>query len=158
MLDAPPFSPRSKWAAASGDLLVAAFALLLVVVSFSAENPQPYLFPRILAIAMFSLALLQILIVASGGDWSVQLTTILQEARRSSLAILAVILYVALCEWLGFYTAAILAFLSIVYIGSNNWSQRQFATAVAVAAATAVVLYVLFSLLLRVQVPRGWLF
>lgn len=158
MADAPAGGDmRARWAAVCGDVLLTALAAALAGLSFAGDG-APYLFPRILAVLLLLLCLLQIANVLRGGDDSVNLAQIAGELRRALPAVAVVVVYIALAETLGFYLAALPAYLSFVLVGGTGCSLRQVAAAALAALLFTAVLYGLFSVLLYVQTPRGILF
>ncbi len=152
----PPFSLSRYLQAAAGDLLVSVFAIFLIVASFWAEDVIPYLFPQILASTMLFLCVLQLIHHARHPKDTQELSNFLCSLRDNYKAIIFIILYVALAETLGFYAAAFIGFIGVVFIGGiPPFSRRQIITISIAATGTCLVLYVLFTILLKVQVPHG---
>ena len=148
-------TPR-RWLTASGDILVAIFAGALVAAAFAGDEPAPYLFPRILAVLMLMLCALQIGNVLRGGDTSVKLMQVKDELRRSLPAVAVVVIYIACAERVGFYLAAVPAYIAFVLVGSRGWTWRGLIQAAIVGVLFTIVLYLVFAKLLYVQTPRGW--
>jgi polyferredoxin len=77
--------------------------------------------------------------------------------RVSGLFVIIVI-YLALLETLGFFLASFLFFLAVCYImGFSRLKSRQALRWLVGSVAFTAVLYVLFSVILEVQTPRGLL-
>jgi len=65
---------------------------------------------------------------------------------------------VALIETLGMYTTAFLILLLVTFWYSPQENpRRRLLQSLTMAAGFSLTMYVLFSMLLNVQVPRGWL-
>ena len=70
-----------------------------------------------------------------------------------------IVLYLAVSETLGFYLSAFLFFVAVTYVmGSADLSPKKAATRALSSAVFTGVLFVLFSVILEVQTPRGLLF
>lgn len=170
-------SPSVSW----GDWGLLVFAASLVVVSFGVKDSVPYLFPQIIAVTMLLLCVLHIAgIISRGlggsggsgnsGGIAGGLSAVLpfaslnwQTVARPLPAFLVIFIYALIAERLGFYITAGLAFCTIVLVGgggggTNKVSRRNVAVAAGLAVVAVLVLYGLFSLLLRVQTPKGILF
>ena len=150
-----PLSQRCL--AAVGDILVTVFAVVLLAASFLAKYPEAYLFPRILAVILALLCVFQLVMVARGTDTIDNITEVIGSMKNMLPIIGMIIVYVALAEWLGFYLSAALAYFAVALVGGGSYDSRHIAKTAVVALGVTVGLYILFSLLLQVQSPRGLL-
>ena len=157
MSDGAQSAGRRQQVVPAGILLL---ALWVTYVSFDVSDPQPYLFPRLIALAMLGLAALAFLRALRGRDrTSSGLDPKLLREIAPGLALMALYIFLA-AEWLGFYAASTLAFLALysLYDPASHAAPRVWARRLAVTAGFMLVLYGVFALLLRVQTPRGLLF
>lgn len=136
-------------------LLIALVAGLLFRVSYFQENSEAYLFPAVVAGAMLCFSLISLAREAfdlclddfQPFPWQRQLPVIGMMAAG-----------VALIETLGMYTTAFLILVLISYWYSpQERAAIRWVKSLAMAVGFTLVMYGLFSLLLRVQVPRGLL-
>ncbi len=158
MSDGAQSAGRRQQVVPAGILLL--LALWVTYVSFDVSDPQPYLFPRLIALAMLGLAALAFLRALRGRDrTSSGLDPKLLREIAPGLALMALYIFLA-AEWLGFYAASTLAFLALysLYDPASHAAPRVWARRLAVTAGFMLVLYGVFALLLRVQTPRGLLF
>lgn len=144
----------------NADRVTGSVALVLAVVLYwlgsSANNPDAFLFPRLISIGM---GLLSIAILVS----TERRTTGASRPAPPSFCwitvtpiLLGFFAYPWAMETIGFYATAFAAFLFIVSLyAPDPYSPRAIAKRVAVSAAFISVIYALFALLLRVQTPRG---
>ena len=140
----------SALGATGGDLFAFAFALVATIASFAGEDPAAYAFPRLLAVLMlvFSGANLVRCAIARFSGESV-LTFELARKIAPGVAVFAAYLLVA--RDLGFYLAALLAFFAVSFLYSAHRHPGRIAI---VTVAVIGVIYLMFSVLLKVQVPR----
>ncbi|MDH3420479.1 MAG: tripartite tricarboxylate transporter TctB family protein [Gammaproteobacteria bacterium] len=142
------------------DRLTGFGALLLGIVLYSlAGDSEAYLFPRFIAVAI---GLLGAVIAAATFSRVLLPTASTSGAGRAwlkSLPVLAVfIAYRWAMETFGFYSSAFAAFLIIVWLyAPEPLSYRTASKRIAISAVFTVAIFALFSLLLRVQTPRGML-
>ncbi len=135
-------------------------AVIFAVACFWDADPEVYLFPRILAVIMLALCLVQLI------------KTIKEQAKPSQkpdggviawpalLPGLAVtIVFVLLIETIGFYVGSFLAFLCIVLIyGNRKWNDyKALLYKSVIGLLLMLTLYGLFWKLLYVRTPQGWL-
>ena len=144
----------------NADRVTGSVGLVLATVLYwlgsSANNPDAFLFPRLISIGM---ALLSIAILVS----TERRTTGASRPAPPSFCWITVIpvllgffAYPWAMETIGFYVTALAAFLFIVSLyAPDPYSPRAIAKRVAVSAAFISVIYAVFALLLRVQTPRG---
>lgn len=155
---APAVAGRLQQSVAA--LIILAVASWITIVSFDVEDPQPYLFPQLFSGIMVALSLMALLRAVRGrnrtgvGIGGRQFLNI-----AAGLAIMLVYVF-ALAEWLGFYSAAFLAMLTLysLYDPLPHRSVRSWAVRLAVTVGFIAVIYAVFALGLKVQTPEGILF
>jgi hypothetical protein len=139
---------------------ILALALTVAWLSFTREPGDAFLFPRLIGVVMLLLAvwnfLRAVLGMARVGE-GLSLTTLGNIAP--GLLVLLVFVYVA-AKALGFYAASWTAFLCLysLYDPASHLAARTWLKRVVVTTAFMAVIYALFSLLLKVQTPRGMFF
>lgn len=134
-------------------LLVAAIAGLMFQVSYFQENSEAYLFPSIVATAMLGLALLSLFREAV--DLCVDDFQTFPFVRQVP-AIVMMAGAVALVEVLGMYASAFLVlFLLSYWYSPQEDGRRRLVQSLVFSAAFAAFMYLLFSVMLNVQLPRG---
>jgi hypothetical protein len=142
----------------SADRIAGLAGLALGVLLFAlAGESEAYLFPRFTAIgiAVLGLAILASTVRASSGS-----TPVADNAGTTWPRIVPVLLIFIVYRWameaIGFYTAGFAAFLAIVWIyAPEPFSVGSAVKRIAISAAFIAVIFAVFSLLLRVQTPRG---
>ncbi len=139
------------------NLLIAGVSIFVTWLSFTQEPAQAYLFPRLVSSLMTALALWSLARAALGvskvGDGIA-----LQTALNIAPGLILIFVYVFwAAKTLGFYTASALAFLLLftIYDPTPVTNIRGWALRIVITAAFMAVIYALFTLLLKVQVPRG---
>ena len=137
-------------------VLVAIFlSILLVVASFSGGNPEAYLFPRIITSIMLFLSLLLLIQHFYEKDHPIKKINIAKLAPFFTL----IIIFILLGENLGFYLCASLMFLTICYFYyPEKKDMKKVLFFLLIGAAFMMAIYFLFTFLLKVQVPRFFLF
>ena len=115
-----------------------------------------YLFPKIVAGFMVFLALLMVAltfipkksIITTDGEripWGIVLPTLL-----------ILIGFLLVAEWLGFFATSFIAFYTIVLIYTSGiLNRRQYMKSAAISFVFIAVLYLIFVMLLNVQIPHG---
>lgn len=142
------------------NLLIAALALFVTWLSFTQEPAQAYLFPRLVSAFMSVMALWSlaraVLGISRVGE-GVGTATALNLAP--GLVIIFVYVFWA-ARTFGFYTASTAAFLLLftIYDPTPVTSIRGWLLRIVITAGFMAVMYALFTLLLKVQVPRGLYF
>jgi len=144
------------------DLIVAAICILgsmaLYLALGTIDSERARTFPRVIIILMAVLSaflLIQDLTLsrrkgqkAEGLAWS-----------RFLPVFVMIVAYIALMERIGFYLSAFLFFVAvIVVLGRSSLTPARMAMGLGVSAAFVAVVFVLFSVFLEVQTPRGILF
>ena len=137
-------------------VLVAVFlSLLLVVASFSGGHPDAYFFPRIITSIMLFLSLLLLIQHFYGKNHPIKKINI---AKLTPFFIL-IIIFILLGENLGFYLCASLMFLTISYFYyPEKKDMKKILFFLLISALFMMAIYFLFTFLLKVQVPRFFLF
>ena len=137
-------------ASSGGDFFVLFFALLTVYASFSAGEPEAYIFPRLVSVLMLlfcGLNFVRRVMVRFAGEPRLTLSLI----KKIAPGVVVIAAYLLLAEDVGFYLSAMLAFFALSFLYSQT---RRFLPTVAVSGAVIIVLYLMFSIALKVQVPR----
>jgi hypothetical protein len=136
-------------------LFVAAIAGLIFRASYFQESSEAYLFPSIVAIAMLGLALLSLFREAV--DLCVddfQAFPFVQQVP----VIVMMVGGVALVEVLGMYASALLVlFLVSYWYSPQEDGRRRLILSLAFSVGFAAFMYLLFTVMLNVQLPRGML-
>ena len=136
---------------AAGALLV---ALGLYALAATADNPEAYLFPRLIGIGMALLAIVLLAETFVAGAEHEDRAPVPWLTIAPGIAVFAAYLYAA--EALGFYVAASLVFFCLITVYAperssvRGWVKRLSVTVVFIGA-----MYAVFGLLLKVQTPRG---
>lgn len=139
-------------------LVAISLSILLVVASFSGghpDNTEAYFFPRIITSIMLFLSLLLLIQHFYEKNHPIKKINI---AKLTPFFIL-IIIFILLGENLGFYLCASLMFLTICYFyypEKKNIKKIIFFLLIGVVFMMAI--YCLFTFLLKVQVPRFFLF
>ena len=136
-------------------LAVAMISGLIFRVSYFQENSEAYLFPSIIAAVMLALSLLSL--AREAFDLCVDDFQAFPFSRQLP-AILMMAAGVWLVEVLGMYTSALIVLVVVTYWSSpQEDGRRRLVGSLAFAAGFACFMYVLFTLMLNVQLPRGML-
>ena len=134
-------------------LLVAAIAGLIFRISYFQESAEAYLFPSIVAIAMLGLALLSLFREAV--DLCVDDFQAFPFVRQVP-AIVMMVAGVALVEILGMYSSAFLVlFLVSYWYSPQEDGRRRLLNSLVFSVGFAGFMYLLFTVMLNVQLPRG---
>jgi len=136
-------------------LVAISLSILLAVASFSGGNSEAYLFPRIITSIMLVLSLLLLIQHFYEKNHPIKKINI---AKLTPFFIL-IIIFVLLGENLGFYLCASLMFLTICYFYyPEKKDLKKVLFFLLICAAFMMAIYFLFTFLLKVQVPRFFLF
>ena len=144
----------------SHDRIAGIGALVLGAALYTlAGDSESYLFPRNIALGIGALGLA---IVAAAVIGMRPPTTVTGGTGRTWLKVLPAlavfVAYALTMESIGFYASAFAAFLIIVWIYSREpVSPGVAARRLGIAAAFVAAIFLLFSVLLNVQTPRGLL-
>lgn len=137
--------------------LIVGLAAWVAFISFNVDDPEPYLFPRLVSVGLVILALLALFQAVGGKGLTGQGISLgVVKAILPALVVMAVFVFYAV-ELLGMYTASAAAFLVIfvLYDPSPHTELRTWIKRIVVTAGFMAVMYGLFALLLKVQTPRG---
>jgi len=136
-------------------LVAISLSILLVVASFSGGHTEAYFFPRIITSIMLFLSLLLLIQHFYGENHSIKKINI---AKLTPFFIL-IIIFIILGENLGFYLCASLMFLTICYFYYPEKKDiKKILFFLLISAVFMMAIYFLFTFLLKVQVPRFFLF
>ena len=140
--------------------LILLVAASVTYISFTGEPVEAFFFPRIIAVVMLVLAswnffraITGVSKVGEGVSWS------LAKTIAPGVAIILVHIFF-LAKTLGFYSSSFLVFIAIyaVYDPASHSEIKSWIKRIGTAFLFMVVIYGLFSLLLKVQTPRGIFF
>ena len=135
-------------------------AIVFAIAGFRDTDPEIYLFPRILAVIMVALALIQ-LFKASREEAEPSRETAGETIQWTVLfpGLAITLVFVLSIETIGFYTGSFLAFLCIVlFYGKRKWTDPgALLYKSLIGLGLMLVLYGLFWKLLYVHTPEGWL-
>ena len=136
-------------------LVAISLSILLVVASFSGGHPEAYLFPRIITSIMLVLSVLLLIQHFYGKNHPIKTINI---AKLAPFFIL-IIIFILLGENLGFYLCASLMFLTICYFYyPERKDMKKILFFLLICALFMTAIYFLFTFLLKVQVPRFFLY
>lgn len=143
------------------DQLVGLIGLLLGVLLYSlAGDSESYLFPRVIAMVM---ALLGLAILVTNFTRRSIATPIPDQAETAWLRILPVIALFLVFPWamqvIGFYLTGFTVFLTIAWCyAPEPFSMGAAVKRIAITAIFFLTVFIIFSVVLDVQIPRGLLF
>ena len=136
-------------------LVAISLSILLVVASFSGGHSEAYLFPRIITSIMLVLSVLLLIQHFYGKNHPIKTINI---AKLAPFFIL-IIIFILLGENLGFYLCASLMFLTICYFYyPEKKDMKKILFFLLICALFMTAIYFLFTFLLKVQVPRFFLY
>ena len=136
-------------------IFVMILSILLAIASFGAGSPEAYLFPRIITSIMLLLSLL--LLVFHFYEKNYQTETI--NISKLSPILILIIFFIFTGEYLGFYFSTSIIFLTISYIYfPEKKDVKKLLFFLLIGTCFMTTIYFLFSFLLKVQVPRFFLF
>lgn len=155
MSQGPQVAGRLQQTIPSG--LVLLLAIWITIISFDVEDPGPFLFPRLIALAMLALAAFSFQRALRGRSRTG--TGLDRELLRNiapGVALMLVYIFFA-AEYLGFYVASFFAFL-LLYTLYDPHGHADLATWIrrlGISVGFIAVMYGLFALVLKVQAPLG---
>ena len=129
-------------------------SILLAYVSFAGGASEAYLFPKIITSTMIILSSLSLLFYFFEKNQKIAKIDMI----KLSVYLILIILFILFGEILGFYLSATLIFLTVCYYYSENKATKVFIYNLLVTVFFMFFIYFLFSILLKVQVPRFFLF
>ncbi len=136
-------------------LVAISLSILLVVASFSGGHPEAYFFPRVITSIMLFLSLLLLIQHFYGKNHPIKKINI----TKLTPFFILIIIFILLGENLGFYLCASLMFLTICYFYyPEKKDVKKVLFFLLIGAAFMMAIYFLFTFLLKVQVPRFFLF
>lgn len=136
--------------ASGGDVLAFAFALVATVASFAGDDPAAYAFPRLVAALMLVFCGVNLTRCAMAG-FSGEPALTWALIRKIAPGVAVFVAYLLVAQDLGFYLAALLAFFALSFLYSAHRRPGRIGI---VTGAVIAVLYLIFSVVLKVQVPR----
>ena len=151
-------NPRRQQSLALVAILLLSLAITYASFAVDSFEAEAYLFPRLLALVLVGLTLVALLRSVLGKD-GVELGLDWQLVRNIApgVALTLLCVFVGL-EFLGFYAACAVAFLLLAaaydprdYQSPANWLRWSLVT-----LGFMVIVYLLFTVLLKVQVLRPW--
>jgi len=136
-------------------LVAISLSILLVVASFSGGNSEAYLFPRIITSTMLVLSLILLIQHFYEKNYPIKKINIAKLAPFFTL----IIIFILLGENLGFYLCASLMFLTICYFYyPEKRDMKKILFFLLIGTVFMMAIYFLFTFLLKVQVPRFFLY
>ena len=136
-------------------LVAISLSILLVVASFSGGHPDAYFFPRIITSIMLFLSLLLLIQHFYGKNHPIKKINI----TKLTPFFILIIIFILLGENLGFYLCASLMFLTISYFYyPEKKDMKKILFFLLIGAIFMMAIYFLFTFLLKVQVPRFFLY
>jgi len=136
-------------------LVAISLSILLVVASFRGGNPEAYLFPRIITSTMLALSLILLIQHFYKKNHPIEKINIGKLTPFFTL----IIIFILLGENLGFYLCASLMFITICYFYyPEKKDMKKVIFFLLIGSAFMMAIYFLFTFLLKVQVPRFFLF
>ncbi|MFV0368822.1 MAG: tripartite tricarboxylate transporter TctB family protein [Hyphomicrobiaceae bacterium] len=146
---------RTQQSIAAGIIL--ALSAWVVFISFNVDDPQPYLFPRMFSIVMVILAAIAFVRALRGANRTGTVMGGRQFLRIVPVLGLMLLYVFVLIPLLGFYTAAAVSFFTVyaVYDPESHLSAMVWVKRLAITAGFIAVIYVVFTLGLKVQAPRA---
>lgn len=133
-------------------ILVFLIACFLLWLCTGHENPEVYLFPSFISMALVALSALSLGRELMGFGTELKSVPLL----RLLPALVIIVAYVMAVEYFGMYSSSLVALflIALLYHPGENLVQR-IANSALVSVGFIGVMYVLFSVLLKVQAPRG---
>ena len=126
---------------------------LIFRVSFFQDNSEAYLFPSIIAALMLALSLLSL--AREALDLCIDDFQAFPLSRQLP-AILMMVVAVSLVEVLGMYSTALVVLAAVTYWYSpQEDGRRRLVNSLVFSAGFTLFMYLLFTVMLNVQVPRG---
>jgi len=146
-----------RWPDAISVVLILGLSLWILFISFNVNDPTPYLFPQLVSVALVALSVLALVRSLKGKETSGNSVTAgVIKNIAPGIAIMILFVFFA-AEIFGFYTASALAFLAIViiYDPASHSELRTWVKRFGAMFGFLAVMYGLFTLLLKVQIPEG---
>ena len=131
-------------------------AIIICIAGFTSPNQEAFLFPNVVAVIM--------IVIAAFAVFNSKNTQTKENKNTIPWvlilpAVVIFVVYLALAETVGFYICSFIAFLVLVCIYMpERITVKRFIRILITDVVFMAGLYCLFSLLLRVQLPRGMFF
>jgi len=132
-------------------------SILLAYASFtggSENSSEAYLFPKLITFVMIILSSFSLIFYFLNKSFSVAEVDI----KKLSIYLISLILFIFFGEIVGFYFFAILLFFINSYYYSEDKNIKKIIQNMIVTFIFMLFIYFLFSIMLKVQVPRFFLF
>ena len=132
-------------------------SILLAYASFtggSENSSEAYLFPKLITFVMIILSSFSLIFYFLKKSFSIAEVDI----KKLSIYLISLILFVFFGEIVGFYFFAILLFFINSYYYSEDKNIKKIIQNMIVTFIFMLFIYFLFSIILKVQVPRFFLF
>lgn len=126
-------------------------------LSFTREPADAFLFPRLIAVVMLALAAWNFFRAARGVS-RVGAGLSLATAKAILPGILVLVIYVFFAaKYFGFYLSSLVAFFVLfsLYDPASHKDMKSWVKRIVISVLFMLVIYALFTLLLKVQTPRG---
>ena len=136
--------------------IVLALSIVLFVAGYNQESTEAYLFPVIVAFIMLVCSFLSMVREA--------LNLCLEDYQefpfRTQLPVLLImVIGISMVEILGMFSTSFLVLLSVSYWYSPiEEKNKRLIRSLVFSGGFSFAMYILFAILLNVQLPRGWLF
>jgi len=135
-------------------ILVLSLSVLLTYVSFSGGTSEAYLFPKLITTIMMILASIAFVLYFYNKKEIVAEVDI----KKLSIYLMSLILFISFGEVLGFYFLSTLLFITISYFYSEDIGKKTLIYNFLIAFLFMIFIYFLFTVLLKVQVPRFYIY
>ena len=132
-------------------------SILLACASFtggSENTSEAYLFPKLITSVMIILSSFSLIFYFLNKTLSVAEIDI----KKLSVYLVSLIIFIFIGETIGFYLLAILLFFINSYYYSENKNIKKIIQTIIITTIFMLFIYFLFSIMLKVQVPRFFLF
>ena len=129
-------------------------SILLAYASFSGDSSEAYLFPKLLSSVMIILSTFST--ITYFYNKSEKIAKI--DIKKLSIYLCSLVLFLIFGEFLGFYFLALLIFLITCFFYSEKKNKKIIFYNFLITLFFMLFVYFLFSILLKVQVPRFFLF
>lgn len=126
-------------------------------LSFTREPVDSFLFPRLVSVVMLLLAVWNFVRAASGlSKVGSGLSLNTAKAITPGLIVLCIYVFFA-AKYLGFYVSSLITFFLLfsLYDPASHTEWRVWVKRIVISVLFMLVIYALFTLLLKVQTPRG---
>lgn len=138
-------------------LSILALAGTVAYLSFTREPADAFLFPRLIAVVMLVLAAWNFLRAARGlSRVGSGISMVTAKAIIPGIIVLVVYVFYA-AKFFGFYLSSLIVFFILfsLYDPASHKDVRSWVKRIVVSVLFMLVIYALFTLLLKVQTPRG---